>query len=227
MKKILIALVLISSVITSNAQIEGLWNVIDVTVGEEIMTPTAKWTRFKADGSYESGNGWQKNSEGNWSLNKETMELTLDETYDVYEDAPPFIIAQKANTMTWIRMEHGEKVKVNLEKIEEILQAPCDKLVGIGEFKSIDDKENLMERTSQLYGINQIRFRWDKVFNAQLEEGKKIGGFWRPHPHKNKTTLMFFDENFAYEHWKTEFEHNKLIFSNFYQPVTITFEKIE
>ena len=141
MKKILIALVLISSVITSNAQIEGLWNVIDVTVGEEIMTPTAKWTRFKADGSYESGNGWQKNSEGNWSLNEETMELTLDETYDVYEDAPPFIITQKANTMTWIRMEHGKKVKVNLEKIEEIPQAPWDKLVGIWELNLLTIKK--------------------------------------------------------------------------------------
>ena len=37
-------------------------------MGEMELTPIAKWTQINSDGSYESGNGWLKNSEGQWTF---------------------------------------------------------------------------------------------------------------------------------------------------------------
>lgn len=44
--------------------IEGLWVVKSLMVGEKKMTPNARWTRFHADQTQESGNGRFQHSYG-------------------------------------------------------------------------------------------------------------------------------------------------------------------
>ena len=48
----------------------GFWRVDKVEVGQETMTPVAKWFRINQDGTYQSGNGWLQNSVGTWTFDK-------------------------------------------------------------------------------------------------------------------------------------------------------------
>ena len=57
--------------------IEGLWIVKSVRVGEQEMTPNAKWARFNSDLAQESGNGWFQHSYGIWNLDPKTNELSF------------------------------------------------------------------------------------------------------------------------------------------------------
>ena len=65
-----LVLILIQSSIYTYSQQEsliGLWEIQKVEVGEDNMTPVAKWTKINTDGTYQSGNGWLQNSQGQWN----------------------------------------------------------------------------------------------------------------------------------------------------------------
>ena len=44
----------------------GLWVVKKVKMGDQEMTPIARWMRFNKDSTQTSGNGWLQHSEGSW-----------------------------------------------------------------------------------------------------------------------------------------------------------------
>ena len=62
---ILIAACLLSCEKENRNSIHGLWLVEKVEVGENSMTPVARWTKFNADRTQTSGNGWLQHSNGN------------------------------------------------------------------------------------------------------------------------------------------------------------------
>ena len=57
------------------AQITGLWEVEKVKVGEQEMTPVAKWFDLKEGNRLHSGNGGVRNTLGAWNYNSENSEL--------------------------------------------------------------------------------------------------------------------------------------------------------
>ncbi len=57
-----------------NAQLEGLWEVKRVTVGEEVMTPVAKWFDLK-DGRVYSGNGGLRNTLGTYTFDPQIQSI--------------------------------------------------------------------------------------------------------------------------------------------------------
>lgn len=65
---LLIVLVVAVLPLSLKAQATGLWEVTKVIVGQEEMTPVAKWTQINKDGTFETGNGWLQNGNGTWTF---------------------------------------------------------------------------------------------------------------------------------------------------------------
>ena len=76
----------------NKSTIEGLWIVKLVKVGEEEMTPNARWTRFNSDLTQESGNGRFQHSYGTWKLNTKSKELTIKNLNGLKDLNAPFKI---------------------------------------------------------------------------------------------------------------------------------------
>jgi hypothetical protein len=92
------------------AQVEGLWEINKVTVGDQTMTPLAKWTRINSDFTYQSGNGWLQNSEGNWTFDKSLNQFLPIEKNGIVDDFGPFEVEIIKDHMTWTRIEAGDEV---------------------------------------------------------------------------------------------------------------------
>ena len=178
----------------------GLWEVTKVTVGEELMTPIAKWTKFNEDGTYQSGNGWLQNAEGNWKLNEVDKKISLDETNGLKDRFGPFSVAITESEMTWKRIEEGMQVTVSLKRVNKLPKAPADKLVGL--WSEINEQE---QQIGQFFF-----FRWDRIFR-QMDESGKSTGYWHMHGHRPEVTLLSHNEQQDPETWKVEATDNKLI----------------
>ncbi len=72
--------------ISVHAQVEGIWEIRKVTVGDQTMTPVSKWTRINSDFIYQSGNGWLQNSEGNWTFDKSLNQFLPIEKNGIVDD---------------------------------------------------------------------------------------------------------------------------------------------
>ena len=129
MKKVMVLLFLLALWLSGCDQkpvMEGLWLVKKVTVGNEDVTPNARWTRFNADHTYESGNGWFQHTLGTWQLDNEKNELTMLNTNGIKDDQEPFTISISDSEMYWSRQEEGLKVEVTLLRSNELPQTYGD-----------------------------------------------------------------------------------------------------
>ena len=79
----------------------GFWEIEEVRVGAEIMTPIAKWTRVNTDGTYETGNGWSQSSRGQWFYDDNSKSLRLQETegMQIQDQHESFQLRFEANKM--------------------------------------------------------------------------------------------------------------------------------
>ncbi|MCO6479228.1 MAG: hypothetical protein J5I94_21515, partial [Phaeodactylibacter sp.] len=111
--------------------ITGLWEITKVEVGDQAMTPVAKWTRIDADGTYQSGNGWLQNSAGTWIYDKESGEFLPTETLGLTDPFGAFKVSFTDKGMAWTREEEGMEVIVHFDRIEELPMSTGDKLVGL------------------------------------------------------------------------------------------------
>ena len=113
MTKWIITAVLVTTLkflgISVNAQVEGLWEIRKVTVGDQTMTPLAKWTRINSNFIYQSGNGWLQNSEGNWSFDKSLIQFLPIEKDGIADEFGPFEVEIVKDHMSWTRIEDGDK----------------------------------------------------------------------------------------------------------------------
>ena len=134
MKIIHLVLLVVCSAITWVAQAQeilGLWEIKNVSVGEEAMNPVAKWTRINPDGTYQSGNGWLQNSSGTWTFNEISMEFLPVEDFGIKEDFGAFIVSFSGGKMLWERHEKGMTVLVILEKIQQLPKSTADWITGL------------------------------------------------------------------------------------------------
>ena len=116
-------------------KIDGLWIVKKVKVGQEEMTPIAKWIKFNPDSTQTSGNGWLQHSFGSWSVHKN--KLSMKNTNGVDDESEPFKISLESSKMTWTREEEGQNVEVFLEKIDKIPTSDGNKLMGLWKLNEV------------------------------------------------------------------------------------------
>ena len=174
--------------------INGLWLVTKVKMGEDEMTPIARWMRFNADSTQTSGNGWLQHSEGNWSVNKNNQ-LTVTNTNGLLDAAEPFTVKFENENMIWSRTEEGQDVQVFLERIEQIPSSEGNRLMGLWKIESIAiDNEDV---TTTLNPDNNatLFLRWDNVYVFANYPQGKIYGVYKVHGHKPEIQMVNYGDN--------------------------------
>lgn len=199
-KKIVLAFLILAIGFKAKANFEitviGLWEVTSVKVGDKSMTPIAKWSRFNADGTYQSGNGWTQNDAGTFNYDEKKQVLVINSTYGIKDPAGAFQVRYDFNGMIWERIEEGMKVTVELKRIGTLPMSPADLLIGLWE-KQGEEKEFLYIGP-------------DKRFRLNTAEGRKRG-VWFVHPHRNELTLIPADDQSPYQSFDLKVEAEKLI----------------
>ncbi|KAB2810250.1 hypothetical protein [Phaeocystidibacter luteus] len=191
MKKALLALFASLSVILQGQNLEGLWLVEQMSMNDEIMTPQARWVRFNADGTTESGNGWRQHTVGTYSL-KDDM-LSLESSNGFIDKAGAFAIVLEGDQMTWTRMEDGMEVKVNLKRIDKLPRTTGDHMLGLWKLES---SSNVFEGEQPSI---KLQIRWDNLFVwiIETDSPKRIYGVYSVHGHRHEIVLKSEDLELA------------------------------
>lgn len=163
----------------------GLWEVIEVTVGDKELTPTAKWFEIIDGGKLFSGNGGITYIRGSWSFDKNTklMDQSANGQQDPYG---AFEVNFENDQMTWQRLEDGMKVTVILSKVIEKPLGPWDKIQGNWITQKAEGLDPNSKAIKSEYILDQDRyyFGWDGRYRKFNAEGKRIEtGIWHIESH--------------------------------------------
>lgn len=196
---------------TNEADLIGLWEITQVTVSNEHMTPIAKWVAFKADHTHRGGNGWVQHSIGTWHFDQNKSALNILTTNGIEDPYPPFIVSQNDNGMQWKREEDGQAVIVFLKKIEEIPAAYSDKMMGLWQVVSIENEggDSIIPFTKDA----KLFMRIDRRFSIHLPSGRKRG-IWHAHAHRQQVQLLSDEGDAADTSWNVSFDGEKMVWEN-------------
>lgn len=209
---VIMALMLCS--FASHAQKEnllGLWRVEKVAVGEEKMTPVAKWFRINADGTYQAGNGWLQNGQGNWNYDTRNNLYTASDPLGIADEFGGFTVTFDKEKMLWQRVEEEMLVTVTLVPIEKLPMSPADYLEGIWDLVEITESEKSIIDNFDEANKHKLFIRWDRIYINFNPEGEKLTGYWHIHGHKPEITLLPHQEDEKAESWRIEVNNNELI----------------
>ncbi len=189
----------------------GLWEVKEVTIGEETMTPVAKWTRLKDDGTYQSGNGWLQNAQGTWEYDASASTFSATDTLDMGDDFGAFSVSFEGNNMIWERQEEGMTVRVTLSPTDKLPMAPADYLEGVWKLVQASGEES--QELTQVEASRQHRlfFRWDRIYIHFSPTGERTSGYWHIDSHQPRLTLLSHDPNQTPQSWSIEVDEETLI----------------
>ncbi|MDN3204070.1 hypothetical protein [Algoriphagus sediminis] len=208
----LFALWSIFSLPTYAQDITGLWEVINVQVGEEEMTPIARWTRINENGTFESGNGWLKSSFGTYDYNEAEKSFLPTETEGLQLESEfgAFKVEVMDEEMIWKREENGEPVTVLLSRIDELPKAPADKIIGLWMLTHIKDSGASDTRAIEENELKMFLIRWDRIYREMsMAEGRKTG-YWHMNAHRPQVTMLPHTEGDPAESWALAFSPGKL-----------------
>jgi hypothetical protein len=194
--------------------IPGLWLVNEVTVGEESLTPTAKWFLFEADGTQTSGNGWVQNFLGTWYYNATTRKFLSYDQEGKADEYGAFDLSYNGEKMIWQRTEDGVPVKVTLSPITEKPLAPWDKITGNWTFYKLEITDSATnEGFIADVGPFSFLFGWDRRYRKFDGNGKRIEtGIWHIEAHSNWLwTISDADNNKT--GYGLEFDESGMIFT--------------
>ncbi|NQZ76915.1 MAG: hypothetical protein HRT61_12565 [Ekhidna sp.] len=179
----IILMLLMSSVLAQDpkSDIVGLWQITLVKVGDQTMTPDARWMRFNTDLSQESGNGWFQHSYGTYTFDSKQNILKTSNTNMPKDPNGPFKVAFDDQGVTWERMEDGMKVVVFLEKTSKLPSTMRDDVLGLWKLTESEGKEALFANKPKQE--DYLFIRWDGKFVIGSENGKKYG-VYNVHAHK-------------------------------------------
>lgn len=221
---VLCLLILISISCKKEPTIEGLWLVEQVQVGKMAMTPVQKWTRFNADGTQTSGNGWLQHAYGTWKLEGNSLSV-LDDN-GIHSMTDPFTVDIQETYMDWRRMENGEEVIVNFKRIDKIPPSDGNKLVGLWKLKSSFDNGNDITAMVNPDGKSMLQLAWDNRYvQHNMPQGKKYG-VYKIHGHKNEIQLVNYGNESKFSFWNFSFQGEELILESTDQTSKMIFERI-
>lgn len=213
MKQFLIFALLLISEFACAQQITGLWTVTEVRVGEEKMTPVAKWFRYNENGTYESGNGWLQNDQGRWTYDRKSGVFTPVTSIGMKDPYDGFKVSFEAQKMTWERMEDGMMVTVLLEPAVSLPRSTADLLTGLWALEEITESDRNITKDHDPEGRYNIFFRWDRIYREQGTDGKRRSGYWHMHGHRPEVTMLPHQDGLSAESWKVEITDGQLVLS--------------
>lgn len=192
----------------SKSEINGLWLVKKVKIGENEMTPVARWMKFNNDSTQTSGNGWLQHSVGTWSLKNNS--LSVKNTNGLLDEAAPFKVEIQINKMTWSREEEGENVQVFLEKTDKLPTSNGNKLIGLWKIDSIIINDKNVDSEINPSNKAALHLRWDNTYVFHnLPEGKKYG-VYKIHGHKPELQMVDYGDNSKFNFYKFSLDNNNL-----------------
>lgn len=189
--------------------IEGLWVVERVKVGDQEMTPNARWTRFNADHTQQSGNGWFQHSYGTWKLNPETNELSVVNENGIKDRAEPFKVTLEKDQMIWTRNEDGQNVEVLLKRSDNLPATYGDELLGLWKLEEAVGDGVYFGAEDAKAGKASIFFRWDGRFDIRSGKGR-VHGVYNVHGHKPEVELIPYGDNLNRDFWTIDFKENTI-----------------
>ncbi len=211
--RVILLLLLSSNTYAQKEDIIGFWAIEKVTVGEENMTPVAKWTRINADGSYQAGNGWLQNGQGHWQYDTEKKMYLPTDALDIADEFGGFTVSFENNKMNWEREEEGMHVKVTLVPIEKLPMSPADYLEGIWDLVEITESEQSILDDFDEENKHKLFIRWDRIYINFSSEGDRLTGYWHINGHRPEITLLPHQESEKPESWKIKVDDRALIMS--------------
>lgn len=208
MSRIKLAFVVFLLGVSSSAfgQMEGLWVVTKITMGEKDVTPSAKWFNFQGNDRLTSGNGWIQHTVGTWSLDGDKLFLTNENGYN--ETYDPFIVRQENKKMIWQKEEEGQELRIFLERANDLPESHIDKIQGLWDFDTAERQGRNVSREFDPEDNVFLWIRWDRRFLYENHPDKMNFGHWFIDPHKNEIRLMTEDSHM--ERWSFEVSPNRL-----------------
>ena len=182
-------------------EIIGLWEVKKVEVGDKIVTPVSKWTKINSDGTYQSGNGWVQNSEGNWRYDENGKTFSPKETNGIRDMFGDFSVSFKNGKMLWQRDEDGSNVKVTLGRIQKMPKSTADMMVGLWDVTEITENEISIISSFDPKNKHYLFIRWDRVYVERTPLGEKSTGYWHINGHNPEITLISHSKGKEQERW--------------------------
>lgn len=181
-------------------ELTGLWLIKEVQVGDEIMTPDAKWTRLNEDFSQTSGNGWFQHSIGTWEFNQEAAELQIITDNGLDDPFGPFVVVINGDQMSWKREEDGAMVLVRLERVIDLPPTFRDKLLGLWKLAEVTGNGEYYREDFD--DTDYLFIKWNGRFEAS-SGGKKTYGVYNVHSHKPEIELIPYGDK-SRSFWKMD-----------------------
>lgn len=219
MKKIIFIAILFFAATTLQAQLTGLWEVTNVDVGQEAMTPVARWFQFNEDKSMQSGNGGLHHNSGTYVVTPDNSVLILTDAYGKTDPYGAFRVTLATRKMIWERMEDGQPVTINLVKVDDFPKGPWDKAVG--NWKLVESTEH-----DEVEGQG-IFLRWDREYRAQNGLlGENNSGIWHIAAHHPELRLLSFDEGLPHREYNISFFRDyRMIWTSDDESVKLVFDR--
>lgn len=216
---LLLSLIVLLTLISceEKSKIDGLWIVQSVTVGEEEMTPNARWMEFHPDFTLKSGNGWFQHSVGTWELDANKLKMT--NTNGFNDPYPAFEITLNANQMTWKRIEDEQPIEVLLTRSDQLPQTYGDQILGLWKLEESISRDNYFSET--VNSNDYIFFRWDKRFVIG-SDSNRYTGIYQVHGHRSQVVLIPNDEKVKRSNWEINFNPTGITLSKLNSDSVVT-----
>lgn len=189
--------------------IGGLWIVKLVKVGDQEMTPNARWTRLNADFTHESGNGRLQHSYGTWHFDTNTRELSIVTENGLADPYEAFNVRFKNGQMLWDRVEEGEQVQVVLERVDRLPETYGDQLLGLWQLESAEGSGKYFAESASSPANGFIFFRWDRRFVIGSDKGR-INGVYNVHGHRPEVEFIPYGEQLVRDFWSFDASHETI-----------------
>ncbi|QGY42198.1 hypothetical protein GM418_00560 [Maribellus comscasis] len=205
MKRIIFIFLFTTSVTAASAQsVVGFWEIKEVTVGNEFMTPIARWTRINQDGTYQSGNGWQQNSEGTWDYDNKSNSFLPKETNGIEDSYGAFKVSFSGKEMIWQRKEDAMTVTVTLTPIKKLPKSTADEIKGLWDLTDALLNSRSVKDKFDPDDIYYVFIRWDRIYIERSPEGKRSTGYWYINAHRPEITFISHTAGQNPESWQIE-----------------------
>lgn len=213
----LLLLVLLSLSSTMAQEVTGFWEITEVKAGDEIMTPVAKWTKINEDGSFQNGNGWQQNSTGTWTYDKNNGLFQFKPVHGIgaEDEEGVYKVSFNNGKMKWEGEEEGTKIVVSLKRTEKLPMSPADSLMGLWDLTKVikDGKDSTTGYDPK--NLHYLHIRWDKIFAERTSQGERSMGYWFIRGHAPEITLFSFNKERDDERWRISFNDAELTLTGF------------
>ncbi len=172
----------------------GFWRVNSVQVGDQNLTPVAKWFFYTNDQTYRAGNGWTQNDIGTWEYDKVQKEFTPKSSINPNDEGyGAFKVHFSGDDMTWEREEDGALVVVNLSRITAMPMAPKDSISGAWQLIRVEQAGQDITDSYDPENTELLLIRNMQTYRKTNPDGSQAFGYWHMDAHHPELHLIDFD----------------------------------